>query len=148
MQRCSYRLSALASLGLCESGKCPQTRHKRCLTDRVAPEVGAAYTSPRRTRSSAGEHFVDIEGVTGSIPVASTNLFNALAPNGGQNSLGRYLPATSPTELDPLVVEGVENDSIRACSQQPPLALIEGSQGLASELGNVLDAAVGVVNQA
>ncbi len=27
---------------------------------------------PRRTRSSAGEHYVDIVGVTGSIPVAST----------------------------------------------------------------------------
>ena len=30
---------------------------------------------PRRTRSSAGEHYVDIVGVTGSIPVASTILF-------------------------------------------------------------------------
>ena len=30
-------------------------------------------------RSSAGEHLVDIEGVTGSIPVASTIPFNNLA---------------------------------------------------------------------
>ncbi len=30
-------------------------------------------------RSSAGEHLVDIEGVTGSIPVASTILLNNLA---------------------------------------------------------------------
>ena len=29
-------------------------------------------------RSSAGEHLVDIEGVTGSIPVASTIFFNSL----------------------------------------------------------------------
>ena len=35
----------------------------------LAPRWGA-----RRTRSSAGEHLVDIEGVTGSIPVASTIL--------------------------------------------------------------------------
>jgi hypothetical protein len=31
--------------------------------------------SPRRTRSSAGEHYVDIVGVAGSIPAASTILF-------------------------------------------------------------------------
>ena len=32
-----------------------------------------------RDYSSAGEHFVDIEGVTGSIPVSPTINFNVLA---------------------------------------------------------------------
>jgi hypothetical protein len=35
------------------------------------------HTRPR-ARSSAGEHYVDIVGVTGSIPVAPTRLFNNL----------------------------------------------------------------------
>ena len=48
---------------------------------RTDTSVGAQQT--RRMRSSAGEHLVDIEGVTGSIPVTSTILltsrFHALA---------------------------------------------------------------------
>src|SRR5579875_3408771 len=38
----------------------------------LASPVTSAYTSPTRTRSSAGEHHVDIVGVAGSIPAAST----------------------------------------------------------------------------
>ena len=36
---------------------------------------GVGKTSVQRARSSAVEHFVDIEGVTGSIPVVPTILF-------------------------------------------------------------------------
>ncbi len=34
--------------------------------------VGTPAASPPRARSSAGEHFLHTEGVTGSIPVAPT----------------------------------------------------------------------------
>jgi hypothetical protein len=37
-----------------------------------------AQASVKRARSSAGEHYVDIVGVTGSIPVAPTIPFNDL----------------------------------------------------------------------
>jgi hypothetical protein len=37
-------------------------------------------------RSSAGEHLVHTEGVTGSIPVASTISFNALADHTGRET--------------------------------------------------------------
>lgn len=41
---------------------------------RLSPPRGSPIPPhPERTRSSAVEHLVDIEGVTGSIPVASTN---------------------------------------------------------------------------
>ena len=33
---------------------------------------GASVSQAKRARSSAGEHFLDMEGVTGSIPVAPT----------------------------------------------------------------------------
>src|ERR1700756_38542 len=36
-------------------------------------------------RSSAGEHYVDIVGVTGSIPVAPTMFFNNLNNNQGEH---------------------------------------------------------------
>ena len=40
----------------------------------IAPHYGTAVPDYREIRacSSAGEHFVDIEGVTGSIPVTPT----------------------------------------------------------------------------
>jgi hypothetical protein len=34
-----------------------------------------------RARSSAGEHYLDMVGVTGSIPVAPTNVLSRLAVN-------------------------------------------------------------------
>ena len=43
------------------------------------PVPGSVPGPLRRTRSSAGEHLVDIEGVTGSIPVASTIPFSKSA---------------------------------------------------------------------
>jgi hypothetical protein len=50
-----------------------------------------------RARSSAGEHLVDIEGVTGSIPVAPTIVFNKLAfpSNGYGNDTAMPLPVSS-----------------------------------------------------
>jgi hypothetical protein len=37
-----------------------------------APDANIATGMAVRARSSAGEHFLDMEGVTGSIPVAPT----------------------------------------------------------------------------
>ncbi len=58
-----------------------------------APDDGATGTRYRRRRrfravSSAGEHFVDIEGVTGSIPVPPTILQKVVlgSGNGALNS--------------------------------------------------------------
>ena len=48
------------------------------LEARVSACYGVALD---RTRSSAVEHYVDIVGVTGSIPVVSTIFFNDLAVN-------------------------------------------------------------------
>src|SRR5438445_5020793 len=50
------------------------------------PALGISAKSSRRSamaraRSSAGEHYVDIVGVTGSIPVAPTIVFNYLDDN-------------------------------------------------------------------
>src|ERR1700680_1390197 len=47
----------------------PCPRAAFLLNPRAVPQVA-------RARSSAGEHYVDIVGVTGSIPVAPTSLFN------------------------------------------------------------------------
>ena len=46
-------------------------RHFRYIHALVTPNEA-------RARSSAGEHYVDIVGVTGSIPVAPTSFFNNL----------------------------------------------------------------------
>ena len=44
---------------------------------------GVRKTSVQRARSSAVEHFVDIEGVTGSIPVVPTILYTWATPRPG-----------------------------------------------------------------
>src|SRR6516165_20101 len=43
-----------------------------------------------RARSSAGEHYVDIVGVTGSIPVAPTSFFKGLMTRPALSSTDRY----------------------------------------------------------
>src|SRR5580692_10830625 len=45
---------------------------------RVSATSSASVPSWQRARSSAGEHYVDIVGVTGSIPVAPTIFINNL----------------------------------------------------------------------
>ena len=55
---------------------------------------------PGRTRSSAGEHLVDIEGVTGSIPVASTIFLHI--PTGSSRSIASprgYLPELALAQM-------------------------------------------------
>ena len=51
-------------------------------TGRYMPGPSMAPYQGRRTRSSAVEHYVDIVGVTGSIPVASTIFSYHSAPVG------------------------------------------------------------------
>ena len=45
----------------------------KCLPDPGGQTIGAPDHPMVRARSSAEEHFLDMEGVTGSIPVAPTN---------------------------------------------------------------------------
>ena len=67
----------------------------------------AQIEAARLMRSSAEEHLVDIEGVTGSIPVASTILLNDLAYRSLQ-ALARNWPETLLQDDDrPVSAAGV-----------------------------------------
>ena len=46
--------------------------HPALASNRGSDYRGASVSEAERARSSAGEHFLDMEGVTGSIPVAPT----------------------------------------------------------------------------
>jgi hypothetical protein len=50
-------------------------------------------------RSSAGEHYVDIVGVTGSIPVAPTSFFNSIERNSRKSPWPRYPQGIPRPEL-------------------------------------------------
>src|SRR5690349_2527132 len=83
-----HPLACMSAIGpAAMAGRRPRMRlDDRHATDRrpAKPCPGPRFPlHPRRdtearARSSAGEHYVDIVGVTGSIPVAPTNLFKGL----------------------------------------------------------------------
>ncbi len=66
---------------------CPKERVVQCRPILVRAGAGLYRTRPvRRARSSAGEHLLDMEGVTGSIPVAPTILRCAAAEDALRSS--------------------------------------------------------------
>src|SRR5438874_3970014 len=66
------RARTMTSRSSCIAVRLPCRRPAFPLNPRAVPQMA-------RARSSAGEHYVDIVGVTGSIPVAPTILISRLA---------------------------------------------------------------------
>ena len=56
-------------------------RQPFCIAASFRRRVSPATRSMDRARSSAGEHYLDMVGVTGSIPVAPTSLISRLVPS-------------------------------------------------------------------
>src|SRR5207248_2392337 len=85
--------------GRVASARLPCPRPAFPLNPRAVPHLA-------RARSSAGEHYVDIVGVTGSIPVAPTILSNCLvveSSSTGEIEFGAFGPGLS-TSLAPTAI--------------------------------------------
>ena len=66
--------------------------------NRLKESVNSRYWLLDRARSSAGEHFLDMEGVTGSIPVAPTNTSQKDVP---RETFARLKASIPPPERKP-----------------------------------------------
>jgi hypothetical protein len=78
--------------GMSAPARCAPVTDKRPIAGQrsLAPDRGFRYIvaldTGARARSSAGEHYVDIVGVRGSIPLAPTSLFSHLAATNRKRS--------------------------------------------------------------
>ena len=83
----------------CSSIAMPATPARACLPPAFSLSPSPLVRARVRARSSAGEHYVDIVGVTGSIPVAPTSLFNKIERKPRNPSWSRYPQGTPRPEL-------------------------------------------------
>ena len=103
-------------------------RYSASLPARFGADIGTQpVSSGFRARSSAGEHLVDIEGVTGSIPVAPTI---PAQPNLGSFEPASVLIPSEPVRLYGRPLASISRTSSRIGSARPfPSESVSSTEG-------------------
>ncbi len=106
---------------------------------RQVRHAGPERSGIDRTRSSAVEHYVDIVGVTGSIPVASTISLHAAAGEAPPRTSSRFqaarMPGFPPTliEFSPLLLAKALTGAFRSVAARKALIYRNMCKGLCIE---------------